>query len=307
MTKVDLITGFLGAGKTTFIHLLLRHLRGQKVLVIENEFGSIGVDAKFLRDDGCPIEDLSGMCMCCRGRGKFIAMLADAAAQGYDRVIVEPSGIYDVDEFFGVMNEPAVKSGCEIGNVLAIVDADAPRDVSMETGYLMVTQLLAAGAVILSKAQLADPEAPGRTVAWLNDLIRAYGGARVLADEVCAKDWSDLPEADFDRFMACGHRRDPYSHLAMDHGEIYDSCILAGICRDEAELREKLAALMNDSRFGEILRAKGHLRDGERRWYQVNCTRRELSVEPAPNVRRGVLVVIGQHLDSEALEGLFGV
>ena len=183
MTKVDLITGFLGAGKTTFIHLLLRHLRGQKVLVIENEFGSIGVDAKFLRDDGCPIEDLSGMCMCCRGRGKFIAMLADAAAQGYDRVIVEPSGIYDVDEFFGVMNEPAVKAGCAIGNVLAIVDADAPRDVSMETGYLMVTQLLAAGAVILSKAQLADPEAPGRTVAWLNDLIRAYGGARVLAGE----------------------------------------------------------------------------------------------------------------------------
>ncbi|MBQ6346393.1 MAG: GTP-binding protein [Clostridia bacterium] len=307
MTKVDLITGFLGAGKTTFIHLLLRHLRGQKVLVIENEFGSIGVDAKFLRDDGCPIEDLSGMCMCCRGRGKFIAMLADAAAQGYDRVIVEPSGIYDVDEFFGVMNEPAVKAGCAIGNVLAIVDADAPRDVSMETGYLMVTQLLAAGAVILSKAQLADPEAPGRTVAWLNDLIRAYGGACVLAGEVCAKDWSDLTEADFDRFMACGHRRDSHSHLAMDHGEIYDSCILAGICRDEADLREKLAALMNDSRFGEILRAKGHLRDGERRWYQVNCTRRELSVEPAPNVRRGVLVVIGQHLDSEALEGLFGV
>lgn len=307
MTKVDLITGFLGAGKTTFIHLLLRHLRGQKVLVIENEFGSIGVDAKFLRDDGCPIEDLSGMCMCCRGRRKFIAMLADAAAQGYDRVIVEPSGIYDVDEFFGVMNEPAVKAGCAIGNVLAIVDADAPRDVSMETGYLMVTQLLAAGAVILSKAQLADPEAPGRTVAWLNDLIRAYGGARVLAGEVCAKDWSDLTEADFDRFMACGHRRNPHSHLAMDHGEIYDSCILAGICRDEADLREKLAALMNDSRFGEILRAKGHLRDGERRWYQVNCTRRELSVEPAPNVRRGVLVVIGQHLDSEALEGLFGV
>ena len=306
MTKVDLITGFLGAGKTTFIHLLLRYLRGQKVLVIENEFGSIGVDAKFLREDGCPIEDLSGMCMCCRGRGKFIAMLADAAAQGYDRVIVEPSGIYDVDKFFGVMNEPAVKAGCAIGNVLAIVDADAPRDVSMETGYLMVTQLLAAGAVILSKAQLAEPETPAQTVAWLNDLIRAYGGTRVLAGEVCAKDWADLTEADFDRFMACGHRRDPHSHLAMDHSEIYDSCILAGTCRDEADLRAKLAALMADDCYGDILRAKGHLRDGNRRWYEVNCTRRELSVEPAPNVKRGVLVVIGQRLNSAALEGLFG-
>lgn len=306
MTKVDLITGFLGAGKTTFIHLLLRHLRGQKVLVIENEFGSIGVDAKFLKDDGCPVEDLSGMCMCCRGRGKFIAMLVNAAAQGYDRVIVEPSGIYDVDEFFGVMNEPTVKAGCGIGNVLAIVDADAPRDVSMETGYLMVTQLLAAGTVILSKVQLAAPGAPERTVAWLDDLIRAYGGSRALSGAVCAKDWADLTEADFDRFMACGHRRDPHGHLAMDHGEIYDSCILAGICRDEADLRAKLAALMTDGQYGEILRAKGYLRDGDRRLYKVNCTRRELSVEPAPNVRRGVLVVIGQRLKSEALEGLFG-
>lgn len=187
MTKVDLITGFLGTGKTTFIHLLLRHLRGQKVLVIENEFGSIGVDAKFLRGDGCPIEDLSGMCMCCKGRDRFIAMLANAAAQGYDRVVVESSGIYDVDEFFDVMNNPMVRVGCEIGSVLAIVDANAPRDVSMESGYLMVTQLLAAGAVILSKPQLAGPGAPEKTVAWLNDLIHAYGGTRALGDEVDRK------------------------------------------------------------------------------------------------------------------------
>ena len=280
MTKVDLITGFLGAGKTTFIHLLLRHLRGQKVLVIENEFGSIGVDAKFLRGDGCPIEDLSGMCMCCKGRDRFIAMLANAAAQaqGYDRVVVESSGIYDVDEFFDVMNNPMVMVGCEIGSVLAIVDANAPRDVSMESGYLMVTQLLAAGAVILSKPQLAGPGAPEKTVAWLNDLIHAYGGTRALGDEVHAKDWSDLTEADFDRFMACGHRRDPHSHLSFDHGETYDSC---------------------------ILRVKGYLRDGDKHWYKVNCTRRELSVAPASNVNRGVLVVIGQNLDSDAMVDLF--
>ena len=175
----------------------------------------------------------------------------------------------------------------------------------METGYLMVTQLLAAGAVILSKAQLAEPETPVQTVAWLNDLIRAYGGTRVLAGEVCAKDWSGLTEADFDRFMACGHRRDPHSHLAMDHGEIYDSCILAGICRDEADLRKRLAALMADGQYGDILRVKGHLRDEEKRWYEVNCTRRELSVAPASNVNRGVLVVIGQNLDSDAMVDLF--
>ena len=89
MTKVDLITGFLGAGKTTFIHEYLHHLRAGRTLIIENEFGSIGVDAQFLRGEGCPIEDLSGVCMCCRGRDQFIHMLCDAAEQGYDRVPYE--------------------------------------------------------------------------------------------------------------------------------------------------------------------------------------------------------------------------
>ena len=79
MTKVDLITGFLGAGKTTFIHRYLQYLRDQRVLIIENEFGSIGVDSSLLKDEGCPIEDLSGVCMCCKGRGRFISMLIGAA------------------------------------------------------------------------------------------------------------------------------------------------------------------------------------------------------------------------------------
>lgn len=305
MTRVDLVTGFLGAGKTTFIHRYLRHLGDQRVLIIENEFGSVGVDACFLKGDDRPIEDLSGVCMCCKGRDRFVAMLLNAAAQGFDRVLVEPSGIYDVDEFFGVMNEPAVRECCQIGSVLAIVDTHVPEAISDETGYLMVTQLLAAGAVILSKSQLEDADAPRRTIAWLNGLIRDYGGERVLGGDVCAKDWDALTEADFDRFMGCGCRHDAHRHEVLDHSEIYDTFFTGGVCEGEADLRDRLARMMADPRYGSILRVKGYLRDGDRNWYEVNCTRRELSVVPAPNVRRGVLVFIGQDLDTDALQGAF--
>ena len=303
MAKVDLITGFLGAGKTTFIHKYLHHLRDRRVLIIENEFGSIGVDAGFLKDEGCPIEDLSGVCMCCKGRDQFIAMLVRAA--DCDRILVEPSGIYDVDEFFSVMEEPAVKACCEVGSVLAIVDARRPEFLSAESGYLMTTQLLAAGTVILSKAQHETPEAIEETVAWLNELIRAQGGDRVLSDDVCAVDWDALTDEDFIRLQNSGFRRAAHSRRAMNHGEIYDSFITAGRCEGEDDLRSRLRALMADARCGNVIRAKGYLRDHDKNYYEVNCTRRELSVKPAPQVRRGVLVIIGQNLNEEALNGVF--
>lgn len=301
MTRVDLITGFLGAGKTTFIRRWLRHLEGQKVLIIENEFGSVGVDTRFLQGEGCPVEDLSGVCMCCKGRGAFIGMLRDAAAHGYDRVLVEPSGIYDVDEFFNAMNE--VGDCCAVGSVLAIVDARPPEALSEESEYLMLTQLLAAGMVLVSK--LAPGESGEAAVAWMNGLIRAHGGERVLDGDVCARSWDDLTDEDFRRFDDCGYRQERHERRAMNHGEVYSSYLTADRCRDEAHLIERLGLLMTDARYGKVIRAKGYVRDLAGNWYEVNCTRNERSVRPVENVRRGVLVVIGQELDETMLAQVF--
>ena len=304
MTRVDLITGFLGAGKTTFIHRYLRHLDGQRVLIIENEYGSVSVDARLLRNEPCEIEDLSGVCMCCKGRGQFISMLKNAARQGYDRVLVEPSGVYDVDEFFSVMHQPDVSACCEIGCVLTIVDARVPEDLSVESEYLMFTQLAAAGTVILSKVQFQSPEAVEAVALWLDRLYCAYGGHGARA-EICAKDWDDLTDEDFIRFQASGCHLDAHQRQAMDHAEVYSACISAGKCLDEDDLRARLHALMTEPRFGRVIRVKGYARDLERRCFEVNCTRTECAVSPAPDVRRGVLVIIGQDLDEDALDGAF--
>ena len=305
MTRVDLITGFLGAGKTTFIHRYLAHLNraDQKIIIIENEFGSVGVDKTLLRDEDCQIEDLSGVCMCCTGRDKFIGMLIDAAAQGCDRVLVEPSGIYDVDEFFNVMEEKAVRECCEIGSVLTIVDAQGHGDLSGESRYLMVSQLLAAGEVILSKTQLCEPEAAVETVRWMNELVREQGGDRVFGEDVCVKDWDDLTDDDYRRFQTCGYARGKHAHMTMNHGEVYGAFMTADYCLNEDDLRARLNGILSDERYGRVSRAKGYVRDYDMNWYEVNCTRTELSVRPVENLRRGVLVVIGQGLDDEALKG----
>ena len=305
MTKVDLITGFLGAGKTTFIHRYLRHLADQKTLIIENEFGSIGVDRQFLRDEACPIEDLSGVCMCCTGRDQFIRMLIDAAAHSYDRVLVEPSGIYDVDEFFSVMDLPAVKACCEIGCVLAVVDARMPEALSPESSYLMVTQLLAAGTVVLSKTQFESPETIQSTIAWLNDLIQLNGGNRVLENDVCKKDSDTLSDSDFKQFQSSGCQHVKHTHKALNHGAIYGSFMTAGYCRDEKDLREKVSSLFEEPRYGNVIRVKGFIRDQNIDFYEINCTCREMSVAPTVGLKRGVLVIIGQDLNEKELGKVF--
>lgn len=305
MTRVDLITGFLGAGKTTFIHRYLHHLDRQSTLIIENEFGSVGVDARFLQDDGCEIEDLSGVCMCCRGRGDFINMLIGAAARNYERVVVEPSGIYDVDEFFSVMNDPAVRAVCEIGSIVTVVDPVIPENLSPESEYLMFTQLAASGAILLSKTQLHAPEAVRAVRPWLDGLMRTHGGSPLPEGILWDKPWDELTDEDFARLRASGFHRSEHARSRFSHEDAYGSFITAGRCRDEADLESRLRDILIDPRFGRVIRVKGYLRDLDGHWYEVNCTPGELSVCEANGVRRGVLVVIGQELNEEALEGAF--
>lgn len=305
MTRVDLITGFLGAGKTTFIRRYLAHLGSEKVLVIENEFGSIGVDAGFLKDAPCDIDDLSGVCMCCRGKDRFRQMLIDAARHGYDRVLVEPSGIYDVDEFFAVMDDPAVAAGCAIGSVLAVVDARVPERLSGESADLMFSQLAAAGRVVLSKAQRETPEGIAATVAWMNALVADRGGNRRFGPrDVCAKPWDDLTEEDFEAFSACGCRREAHPRRGGSHEEVYGTAMVAARCRDEADLAARLDALMDEARCGLVIRAKGYARAADGTLYAVNCTRESRAIERS-DARRGVLVVVGQRLDEDGIRRVF--
>lgn len=160
MIKVDLITGFLGSGKTTFIKKYVRYLldKGEKIGIIENDYGAINVDMLLLGrefGDECGMEMVVAADPDChrrRFKTKLIAMGMDGVNDGkYDRIIVEPSGIYDVDEFFDILYEEPLDRFYEIGNVIAIVDAGLSDELSKESDYLLVSQIAEAGMVVFSK------------------------------------------------------------------------------------------------------------------------------------------------------------
>ena len=158
-TKVDLVTGFLGAGKTTFIldYASELHKRGERIGIIENDFGAINVDLMLLYrelGDRCRLEMVIGGDPDCHRRRlktKLIAMGIDR----YDRVIVEPSGVFDVEEFSDILYEEPLDHLLELNNVITVADGEmlASGAYSESGRYLLAEQLTKAGMVLVSKAE----------------------------------------------------------------------------------------------------------------------------------------------------------
>ena len=162
MVQVDLITGFLGAGKTTFLRRYVRYLveQGHNVCILENDFGAVNVDAMLVQDllgDRCDLETISGGCDCDTHQRRMRTKLIAMAMRGFDRVVVEPSGIFDVDEFFDVLRDDPLDRWYRIGNVIAIVDAMLPEALSPQAEYLLASETANAGRVLLSRAPQAGP------------------------------------------------------------------------------------------------------------------------------------------------------
>ncbi|MCQ2511270.1 MAG: hypothetical protein MJ116_12515 [Lachnospiraceae bacterium] len=307
MLKVDLITGFLGAGKTTFIHRYLNYLKsqGQKVAIIENEFGGADVDTALLKNEEVSIKTLTGVCMCCKGKSMFQSMIITAAAEGYDRILVEPSGIYDVDEFFDTMLDPMVSATSEIGSIITILDATINSKLSDEARYICFSQLLASGKVVISKSQLASEEELAATIRFLNQLMQEHGSSRSFADEdLLIKDWDQLTKNEYSLLQTAGYRILDHKKATLEHEALFQAYCYASYCRDQKSLEQIIHNLFADDSHGILFRIKGHIRDISGQWYEINCTRDAFSLQKK-EMKRGLFVIIGQNLDEAYLKGLF--
>ncbi|MBQ9061473.1 MAG: GTP-binding protein [Eubacterium sp.] len=306
MVKVDLITGFLGSGKTTFIRHYAEYLArtGQKYMIIENEFGSISVDPMLLKDLDVPVKDLAGMCMCCAGFDKFRGMLIGGAKSGCDRILVEPSGIYDVDEFFTMMHLDAVRECCEIGSIITI-DAPDCADSTDEVDYLMFSQLLAAGTVVVSKTQLFPEEAVSDTVTRLQNILRRRGLEEIPAERIFLKPWDQLSDADFEQMQQNGYHFADHTREELNHQALFKTSMIVVQNAEPDRLKEQIAHLFAAPEiFGNVLRVKGFARCSDKSWLEVNCTPGTMLIQPR-SVKRGILVVIGQNLQEEEIRKLF--
>jgi len=303
MTKVDLITGFLGAGKTSFLLRYAKYLlrQGKRLAILVFDRGAVNVDMPLLnelRGDDCEIEMLAGACDADCHMRRFRTKLISMGLRGFDRVLIEPSGVFDMDEYFDVLNDSPLDRWFEPGSVIAVVDALLEEDMSPEEDYYLASQAASAGCVLLSRVQLADGGALERTLAHLERACRAIGAGSV-EDRVLAKDWEGLTEADFRRLEACGWRAADYKKLIAGRTPDFQSLSFLGLGLGREALSDKTARLFADPGFGRVLRVKGFFEE-DGRWQQFNATKSELHIAPVPD-NRGALIVIGRGLNEDAI------
>ena len=172
MTKVDIISGFLGAGKTTLIKKLrLEALKGQQVVLIENEFGEIGVDGGFLKDAGIEIREMNSGCICCSLVGDFGTALKDVIDKYHpDRIIIEPSGVGKLSDVIKAVKDLHIENEIELNSASTVVDSLKAKVYMKNFGEFFNNQIEHAGTVILSRTQNQTEEKLDAVIKMMREL-----------------------------------------------------------------------------------------------------------------------------------------
>lgn len=305
MTKIDLVTGFLGSGKTTFIKKYVAWLlsQGERVGILENDYGAVNVDMLLLRElrnDNCELEMIAGGCDSDCYRRRFKTKLISMAMSGYTRVVMEPSGIFDITDFYDVLREEPLDNWYEIGNVFCIVDAKLDTNQSEEAEYVLKTQLTNSGCVILSRTGIASEVEISRTKEYIDQL--GLGNIPIYD-----RDWNSWGNDDFVRINRAGFKISE-SPKKYDWDELpFDSIYYLESGLDIEAVKVKSSKLFEaGSEVGNVTRIKGFVPDkASNTWVEINATHKEMSITDIA-VGQEVLIVIGEHLDKDKIDEVIG-
>ncbi len=185
MTKIDIISGFLGAGKTTFIKKLLEEaISGEQVVLIENEFGQIGIDGGFLKDAGIEIREMNSGCICCSLVGDFGKSLEEVLTKYKpDRVIIEPSGVGKLSDVMKAVRDVASTVDVRLNSAVTVVDASKCKMYMKNFGEFFNNQIENAGTIVLSRTDVTDAQKVHKAV----ELIREHNQAASVVTTPCSQ------------------------------------------------------------------------------------------------------------------------
>ena len=199
MTKIDIISGFLGAGKTTLIKKLIAEaFQGEKLVLIENEFGEIGIDGGFLKDAGIQITEMNSGCICCSLVGDFGAALKEVLTQFHpDRILIEPSGVGKLSDVIRAVQGVQAEVPVELNSFVTVVDATKCKLYMKNFGEFFNNQVESANTIILSRTQKAAQEKLELAVS----MLREHNGKAAII----TTPWDSLTGAQIREAMEKGH------------------------------------------------------------------------------------------------------
>lgn len=308
MIKIDLITGFLGAGKTTFIKKYVQYLKsqGNYVGILENDYGAVNVDMMLfseLLDDRCDIEMVAGGCDRDCYRRRFKTKLIAMGMSGYDRVVVEPSGIFDVEEFFDLLQEEPINRWYEIGSVISIVDAEQQLELSENSRYIMATQIASAGKLVISKTENVEPQKIDELTDYIKESLALIKCDRQEELSILRKPWKDLGDQDFLDISESGYCKCGYLKRWFSQSDEYSAVYIMDRDIDINHLEDIIKELFQDDSCGQVMRIKGFV-DTANGWLEVNATKNHTHTQEIDRGQK-VVIVIGSGIVEEKIQEYF--
>lgn len=297
MVKIDLICGFLGAGKTTFLIKYAKYLieRGERICILENDYGAINVDMMLISDLNCDREMVSGGCDYDCHLRRFRTKLISMAMRGYTRVIVEPSGIYDTDEFFDVLYEEPLSNMYEIGNIFCIYDYNT-KDLSYESRYILALEASVSGKIIVSKRN----DGKLLNLEYLNDIMAEFKSLKVFNDnDIVYEDNMNLSE-----LINVGYHSYDHIKIPINNDNNYESIYYLDSNITLEDIKSKKDYLFNDNIYGNVVRIKGFIFENNK-WNKVNITKNEIEVDTVIEGQK-VIIIIGENLNRNKISELLG-
>ena len=347
MTKIDIVSGFLGAGKTTLIKKLLEEsLKSEKVVLIENEFGEVGIDGGFLKDTGIEITEMNSGCICCTLVGDFAKNLREVMDRfNPDRIIIEPSGVGKLsDVMTSVIDFSKENDNTKLNALVTVVNAKTAKKQMKAFGEFFNNQIEYATTIILSRSEEMNQEKLDETVAILKEkndkallvttslvkldgakILSAIEGKENLEVSIKALETHEADEKEHehhhhdhehnhhDEEEHEHHHHDEEEHEHHHHGHHHADDIFDSIGKETAHIFEKariesaLKTLSETDEYGNILRSKGMLPTTDGKWAYFDFVAGEYEIrEGSPDVT-GRIVVIGTDLKEHELFELFGL
>lgn len=342
MAKIDIVSGFLGAGKTTLIKKLLSEaFKGEKLVLIENEFGEIGIDGGFLKDAGIEVTEMNSGCICCSLVGDFGTALSQVLEKYTpDRIIIEPSGVGKLSDVIKAVKN-LEREDIKLNSFVAVADAGKCKMYMKNFGEFFNNQIEYAGTIVLSRTQKISEEKLAACVEMIRSLNTEatvittpwddIDGAQILAAMEKRQDLiKELIEEEHEHHHHHEHEHDHEHHHEHDHEHEHEHHHDGECCHhdhdhhhhhaDEVfsswgvetprkftkqEVENALKALSESEDYGIILRSKGMLPDRDGGWIYFDMVPEEYEIrEGQPDVT-GKICVIGSKLKEDELKNLF--
>ena len=310
MVKIDIISGFLGAGKTTLIKKLLKEaFEGEQVVLIENEFGEIGIDGGFLKDAGIEIREMNSGCICCSLVGDFGASLKEVVEKYHpDRILIEPSGVGKLSDVIKAVQGVEEDVDIQLNSYTTVVDAKKCKMYMKNFGEFFDNQIQYAGAIIMSRTDIATEKKVQESLELLRSLNK---DAAIITTPIENLDGKKLVEVmehpiSLEQEMLEEEHEHHHHHHDHDADEVFTSWGHETAHKYSHDELESILTTLDSGEYGAVLRAKGIV-DGGDTWYEFDMVPGEHEIRPCGPDVTGKLCVIGSQLKEHEIAELFHV